>query len=230
MAARRSSSDSDRLHTLVQLMILGGGHSYADISSARLGAALGLTQQAASRRLIDLEKAGLIERTHAGRGLMVRLTDRGLERARAFYGELKTSFEHSSDELVFRGQVFTGLREGRFYVSLKGYSKHFRATLGFVPYPGTLNLRLDSPAQIQQRRRLASLRGIEVPGFDDGKRTYGPVWCFRAKVEGKYDGAVLAIERTHYDNTVLEVISPTNLRKALGVKDGDQCTVTAYLN
>jgi riboflavin kinase, archaea type len=230
MAGKRASSDSDRLHTLVQLMVLGGGHSYAQISSAKLGGALGLTQQAASRRMIDLERAGFIERAHSGRGLMVKLTDPGLDRVRAFYGELKTSFERLPNELVFRGQVFTGFREGRFYVSLKGYSKHFRATLGFVPFPGTLNLRLDSPAQIEQRRRLASLRGIEVPGFDDGKRTYGPVWCFRAKVEGKYPAAVLAIERTHYDNTVLEVISPTNLRKVLGLKDGDDCAVTAYLS
>jgi riboflavin kinase len=230
MAGKRASSGSDRLNTLAQLMMLGGGRSYAEISSAELGAALGLSQQAASRRLIDLERAGLIERTHSGRGLMVRLTDSGLDSVRAFYGKLKSSLEQLPAELVFRGQVFTGFREGRFYVSLKGYSKHFQATLGFVPFPGTLNLRLDDPAQIEQRRRLAELRGIEVPGFDDGKRTYGPVWCLRAKVEGRYPAAVLAIERTHYDNTVLEVISSTNLRKALGLKDGDTCTVTAYLN
>jgi riboflavin kinase len=230
MAGKRAASDSDRLHTLAQLMVLGGGRSYAEISSARLGRALGLSQQAASRRLIDLEGAGLIERAHSGRGLVVKLTDSGLGKVRAFYGELKTSFEQLPAQLIFRGQVFTGFREGRFYVSLKGYSKHFHASLGFVPFPGTLNLRLDNPAQIEQRRRLAALRGIEVPGFDDGKRTYGPVWCFRAKVEGRYPAAVLAIERTHYDNTVLEVISPVNLRRALGLKDGDLCTVTAYLS
>ena len=230
MTGSRAASESNKLHTLVQLMVLGGGRSYADISSARLGEALGLTQQGASRRILELERAGLIERAHSGRRLMVRLTDPGLDRVRAFYGELKTSFEQAPNELFFRGKVFTGFREGRFYVSLKGYSKHFRSTLGFVPYPGTLNLRLDNPAQIEQRRRLASLRGIKVPGFDDGKRTYGPVWCFRATVEGKYPAAVLAIERTHYDNTVLEVISPTNLRKTLELKDGDECALTAYLS
>ena len=230
MPGSRAASESNKLHTLVQLMVLGGGRSYADISSARLGEALGLTQQGASRRILELERAGLIERTHSGRRLAVRLTDPGLDKVRAFYGELKTSFEQVPNELFFSGKVFTGFREGGFYVSLKGYSKHFRATLGFVPYPGTLNLRLDDPAQIEQRRRLADLKGIEVPGFDDGKRTYGPVWCFRARVEGKYPAAVLAIERTHYDNTVLEVISPTNLRRALELEDGDECGLTAYLS
>ena len=219
-----------QLMTLIQLMMLGGGHSFAEISSAKLGEALGLTQQAASRRLIDLERAGLIERAHSGRGLTVRLTNPGVDKVRTFYGELKTTFEGKVEELVFLGKVFTGLREGRFYVSLKGYSKHFQATLGFVPYPGTLNLRVSSTAQIDQRRRLESLKGIEVPGFEDGRRTYGPVKCFRARVGGRYPGAVLAIERTHYDSTVLEAISPVNLRKALGLKDGDECSVTVYLD
>lgn len=230
MASRIIQSERRRLLTLVQLVVLGGGRSYADIPSARLGEALGLTQQAASERLIELERAGLVERAHSGRGLLIRITDRGLERVRTFYGELKTSIEGDADELAFHGRVFTGLREGRFYISLKGYSKHFRATLGFVPYPGTLNLRLSAPAQVDQRRRLGSLKGIEVPGFADGRRSYGPVKCYRAHIDGRYPGAVLAIERTHYDNTVLEVISPVNLRKSLGLKDGDDCAVTAYLN
>lgn len=228
MPETRSASEQRRLSTLVQILILGGGPSYADISSKRLGDALGLTQQGASRRLVELERSGLAERAHSGRGLMIRLTEPGMESVRSFYAELRASLEGRADELEFRGKVFTGLREGRFYVSLKGYSRHFQATLGFVPYPGTLNLRLSSPVQIDRRRRLGSMKGIEVPGFEDGKRTYGPVKCFRARISGKHAGAILAIERTHYDNTVLEVISPVNLRKALGLKDGDDCSVTAY--
>jgi riboflavin kinase len=229
MPEAKPTSASRQLLTLVQLMMLGVGRSYADVSSSKLGEALDLSQQAASLRLIELERAGLIERAHSGRGLMVKLTDSGMEKVRSFYGELRTSFEGGADQLTFRGEVFTGLREGRFYVSLKGYEKHFRATLGFVPFPGTLNLRLTAPAQIEQRRRLNSLKGVEVPGFEDGRRTYGPVRCFRARVGGKYPGAVLAIERTHYDSSVLEVISPINLRRALGLKDGDECSVTTFL-
>ncbi len=229
MARRRPKSDAERLATLLHLVRLGAGSSFARISSKELGESLNLSQQAASVRLRELQLAGLIERAHAGRGLAVRLTDGGLREAETFLAETSKSLVKGKEELGFEGTVFTGLGEGGYYISLKGYTKTFRRALGFEPFPGTLNLRLASEDAIGQRRRLDHLKGIEVPGFTDGKRTYGPVKCFRAEIAGKYAGAVLAIERTHYDSSVLEVIAPVNLRKAMKLKDGDPCSVTAYV-
>ena len=34
------------------------------------------------------------------------------------------------------------------------------------------------------------------------------------------------IDRTHYDDSVMEIISPVHFRKELGLKDGDEVTVT----
>ena len=218
-----------QISTLVALVRLRAGTTFAYVPSTRLKDALGLTQQAASKRLAELEKAGLIERTHSGRGLSVRLTEAGLREVHSVYSDLKGALEEGEPSLEFQGKVFTGFREGGYYISLRGYSRQFMEALGFEPFPGTLNLRLSAPGMVTQRRRLQSMSGVEVLGFKDGKRSYGPVKCFRAKVAGKYDGAVLAIERTHYDSTVLEVIAPVNLRRALGLKDGDDCSVTAYL-
>ena len=229
MPPKNRGPTPQQLTTLVQLLRLKAGHSFADVSSIRLAEALGLSQQAASKRLVDLERSGLIQRVHSGRGLSVRLTLAGLHAADSLYAELKGALGEEAKEMTFQGSVFTGFREGGYYVSLKGYAKHFREAFGFEPFPGTLNLKLSSPAMVEQRRRLGFLRGVDIPGFEDGRRTYGPVKCFRAQVGGRYPGAVLAIERTHYDNSVLEVISPLNLRKALRLKDGDECAVTAYL-
>ncbi len=229
MAKHGPKSNPERLTTLLHLVRLGAGTSFAGISTKRLGESLDLSQQAASLRLIELEKAGLVKRAHSGRGLAVRLTDGGLKAVETFLAEASMSLERDKNELSFRGTVFTGLGEGGYYISLRGYSKAFSKALGFVPFPGTFNLRLANEAMIEQRRRLDLLKGVEVPGFSDGKRAYGPVKCFAAKVGGRYQGAVLAIERTHYDSSVLEVIAPVNLRRALGLKDGDECSVTAYL-
>lgn len=227
--ARDADPGSKRLATLVALVRLGARGSYASISSRELGSALGLSQQAASTRMGDLERAGLIERAHAGRGLSVRLTEGGLRAITTIYSDLKEALESGGDRVIFRGRVFTGLGEGGYYISLKGYAKQFQKALGFVPYAGTLNLRLSDRGLVEERRRLKAIPGIEVMGFTDGKRTFGPVKCFRARVSGRHPGAVLAIERTHYDSTVLEVIAPVNLRRATGLRDGDECTVTAYL-
>ncbi|MDG6910588.1 MAG: CTP-dependent riboflavin kinase [Nitrososphaerota archaeon] len=220
---------SEELTTLLHLVKLGAVRSFAPVTTGTLGESMGLSQQAASLRLAGVQKAGLVERAHAGRGLAVRLTDRGLDVVEALLADVGANLERGKTTVSFRGTVFTGLGEGRYYVSLKGYSDGLSRELGFVPFPGTLNLRLTTEAMIEQRRRLELLKGIQVPGFSDGKRSYGPVKCFRAKIAGKHPGAVLAIERTHHDNSVLEVISPLNLRKVLGLKDGDECIVIAYL-
>lgn len=222
-------SKASSLVTLLHLVRLGAVRSFANVSSETLGDSMELSQQAASLRLLALERAGLIERAHSGRGLAVRLTEKGQDTVETFLAEARANLERGSGILSFRGAVFTGMNEGGYYVSLKGYSANFSRLLGFVPFPGTLNLRLTNEAMIDQRRRLDLMKGIEIPGFSDRKRSYGPVKCFRAKVQRKHPGAVLAIERTHYDSSVLEVISPVNLRRSLGLRDGDECSVIAYL-
>lgn len=229
MAKHRPKSNAERLTTLLHLVRLGASGSFAGISTKELGDSIGLSQQAASLRLIELQSSGLIERAHSGRGLAVRLTDSGLKVVQTFLGEASLSLVRGNKELNFKGMLFTGLNEGRYYISLKGYSKSFVRELGFEPFPGTLNLRLTNEAMIEQRRRLGFMEGTNIPGFSDEKRSYGPVKFFKAKIAAKYPGAVLAIERTHYDNSVLEVISPLNLRKVLKLKDGDECSVTAFL-
>jgi len=229
MAKRRSRSSAERLTTLLHLVRLGAVRSFMDVSTKELGISLELSQQAASLRLAELARAGLVERAHSGRGLAVRLTESGLEMVESFLADTNANLERGKNVLAFRGTVFTGLGEGGYYVSLEGYAKNLAKGLGFTPYAGTLNLRLTTEAMIEQRRRLDLMKGIEVPGFSDGKRSFGPVKCFRARIADRHAGAVLAIERTHYDSSVLEVISPANLRKSLGLSDGDECSVIAYL-
>ena len=199
------------------------------VSTRKLGESIGLSQQAASLRLADLESAGLVERARHGRGVAVRLTESGLDEVQTFLAQAGANLEKGRDLMEFRGTVFSGLKEGAYYVSLGGYVEGFTRALGFAPFPGTLNLRLTSQAMVEQRRRLDLMRGGDIPGFEDGRRSFGPVKCFKAKVGGRRPGGVLAIERTHYDSSVLEVISPVNLRKSLGLKDGDECSVTVYL-
>jgi riboflavin kinase, archaea type len=217
------------LGTLVELMKVGAGTSSIGVSSRVLGQSMGLTQQAASKRLVNLERAGLIERRHAGRGSSIMLTAAGRQAVMKFYGDLKDVMEGRPSSLIFRGIIFRGYGEGRYYVSMPGYAKQFQEKLGFTPFPGTMNLRLKTPAQVAQRRQLSVLDGVEIHGFSDGTRTMGPVKCFRAKVQDRIPAAALAIERTHYDDSVLEVIAPANLRNSLKLEDGDECEVKVDL-
>ena len=190
---------------------------------------LRLSQQGASRRLLELEKMGLIERRVSRRGQMVKLTPTSIELLRQQYLELRTVFDPSGDKSVFfEGVVFTGLGEGRYYMSLEGYRKQFLEKLGFDLFPGTLNLRLTSPHELEERRRLEEGRSILIPGFANGVRTYSAVKVLPAKVNRLVDGAVLLIERTHHGGDVLEVVAPIDLRKRFKIKDGDRVNVEVF--
>jgi riboflavin kinase len=43
------------------------------------------------------------------------------------------------------------------------------------------------------------------------------------------NAAVLVLERTHYDDTMLEVISPDSIKQTAGIKNGDRIKVQVQL-
>jgi riboflavin kinase, archaea type len=225
MPRQRDYNTSRNRDTLLKLVKQGAGDSFANIPSGRLGHALGLTQQAASRRLIDLEDAGLITRVHAGRSLKVRLTPDGERLVRNIYGEIRSAFEKSPWRLTFTGVVFSGIGKGRYYVGHPEYQKRFDAALGYRPFPGTLNVKFDDPRQREQMRHLGSLGGTRVLGFTRGKEEFSALNCFGGSLDGERV-TLLMIDITHYNDSVAELISPVYLRGKLKLKDGDRVTFT----
>ncbi len=213
--------------TLIELYQRGGANRTLDLSTSELARELGLSQQGVSKHLLQLEKEGLIERKRSGRRTGVLVSRAGADRVVSVYSRLKTAIEGRAGVLDFHGTLFTGIGEGGYYISLAGYRRQFVKLLGFEPFPGTLNLTI-GPGEIELRRQLNFLDALELSGFSQGGRSYGPAKCFRAKVESKYDAGALIIERTHHGESVLEVISPFDLRKTLSLKDGDRVNVTVY--
>jgi riboflavin kinase len=215
--------------TLLELVKLGAMQSSVPISTSELGRRLSISQQAASKHLLELEKSDFIQRTRVGSRLAVKITEEGAAALRWYSGELKSALAAEKHEVSFKGKIFQGLGEGAYYVGLHGYRKQFVRLLGFEPYPGTLNVRLASPIEIDQKRQLRFRHGLQVEGFEDSSRTFGPAKCFKAVVNGRAPAGVLVIERTHYDDSVLELISPRNLRKELNLKEDEEVTVDVQL-
>ena len=110
-------------------------------------------------------------------------------------------------------------------MSLKGYTKQFKSKIGFVPFPGTLNVKLNQPEYIQAVEQFIVLDGIMIEPFSDGKRTYGWVKCFHAKLNNSTKCELIRLERTHHDNSVIELISKNNLRKTAKLKTGAKVTI-----
>jgi riboflavin kinase len=211
---------------LFELVKLKAHLNFVEISTEEIAARTGHSQQAASQHFQKLEKLGLIERRRTGLRFAVKLTPKGLDIVNSQYSQLKAAVEGKSDEITFKGKMFQGLGEGAYYIGLEGYKRQFSKVLGFDAFPGTLNLKLESQTQMEQKRDLRSREGLRIEGFESEKRTYGGARCYRATVNGRYPAAVLVIDRTHYDDSVMEIISPVHFRKELGLKDGDEVTVT----
>lgn len=217
------------LKLVIAIIKEGASTQFKIITTSELARKVGLTQQAVSKQMKEMEELGLIERRKAGRSQAVTVTEKGKEYLITLYTSIKEALEGSERELIITGTVFKGLGEGAYYVSLEGYRKQFKEKLGFDPFPGTLNLRLDSLNK-EIKVKLNGFNGIEIHGFSNEKRTYGGAKCFKAKVNDTVEGAALIIERSHYGDDVLEVISPYNLRKEFKLKDGDKVSVKVFVN
>jgi len=198
-----------------------------ETSTVRLAKELEISQQSASRLLIELEEDGLVLREELGRARRIRLTEKAFEVLLEMHTQLKGIMERPT-ELRLEGRVFTGLGEGAYYVQIPHYLMEFEKKLGFKPYPGTLNLRLFRKDDLLKRMILEKAADIVIEGFRDGRRAYGGARCIRAELNGE-DVALIFIERTHYSKDVLEVIAPICLREKLKLSDGDRVVVRVKL-
>lgn len=212
---------------LAELLNRGARYAYVNISTRDLGEILNRSQQAASKYLLELEGLGYIERVKSGKGFKVRVTEEGYDELNKLSMILKNALE-GIRELEFKGVITKGMGEGAYYISLEGYRKQFIEKLGFDPYPGTLNIRLIDEAYKNAKSVLKMQPSIFIEGFSDGKRTYGWVKCYRAKIDS-IDGAVLILERTHHDDSILEVIAPVKIVEKINADYGSVITVKVKL-
>jgi len=197
--------------------------AFASVEGLPVGEAakrLCMSRQGAYKAVKALREAGYLSE-----GPVIKLTQKGRDALSIVLRNLLRYFDIASIKLV--GRVVTGLGEGAFYMSLEGYRRAIERELGFTPYPGTLNIKLE-PQSLAHRRYLDGLPGIHIPGFTNGMRTYGAVKAFRARL-ADVEGAVVMPERTHHPVDVIEFIAPVRVRDVLGLKDGDRVELEVYL-
>jgi riboflavin kinase len=218
--------DWRHLYTLLKLAEIGAHRRTAKISTDFLAKKLGVSQQSASRHLIELERRGWIKRIITPEGCLVQIAEPGVNQLKKLYANLRFLMEAAyPPSVTLEGVVFTGLGEGAYYVTRDNYRRQFIEKLGFDPYPGTLNLKLLSDYDVKTRMELDAYPAIEIEGFKTEDRTFGPVKCYPAIIESKVKGALVAALRSHYDTSVIELIAPVCLRKHLALRDGHKVKV-----
>lgn len=116
-----------------------------------------------------------------------------------------------------QGKVISGLGRAGYFLCREGYSRQFREKLGFIPFPGTLNVLLDQPFP-------ASAPAIIVQGFSEKEKSFGACSCYRIQING-LDGAAIRPDKSSHPPELIEVIAAVNLRRTLDLKDGDSVEV-----
>jgi len=161
---------------------------------------------------------------------------------------IKISLDNSKIKMaIFKGKIVSGMGEGSYYMSLNGYRKQFKEKLGYEPFPGTLNLKLEDKIYMDKKREITNYPSIYIHGFKNENRTFGWVKCYPAILtleiekykrniknidkkikenkEIKLDSAILLLERTHHDNSLMEIISPHCIKETANLKNGDFVTI-----
>lgn len=219
------------LKTLKVLALQGGTRHSVHISSTELANKLGISQQSASRHIINLEQKGFIQKKYAQGGQIVNINDKGLATLRKEFTEYGLIFG-TEREVEMIGTLETGLGEGGYYISKEGYMKQFNKKLNWKPFKGTFNLRLNDD-EVPKIEAMKAAEGILIEGFEEEGRTFGKAWIFKCTLETETSKvvencAIISPKRTHYKR-VVEIISPAFLRKELDVKDGAEFKINVDL-
>ena len=213
----RPRPKGETLAVLKVLALAGADQTPVVLTSGELGERIGMSQQAADRYLVSLEKKGLVTRMLAQRRQRLQLTPAAMTLLRSEYHTYHRIFEGPA-KIAFSGAVASGLGEGRYYLSQPGYVVQFSERLGYSPYPGTLNVRVDGAA-LRKVELVAAWTGLRIDGFQATGRTFGGATCFPARMNG-HPCHLIHPDRTHYKD-VVEFVAADCLRDALHVKDGD---------
>lgn len=236
-------SNFNYFHFLILIHLLSNGakDSYLEMTSTQISRIINRSQQTASKVLIDLERDGLIERAKNNKKFGLKVTESGYEVLINIYNKLKISIEKiGNGPLIFKGKIVTGMGEGAYYMSLDGYRVQFQDKLGYEPFPGTLNIRIEDKIYMNSRRDLINNPSIYIDGFKNSDRTFGWVRCYPATIiqESKIvqddkanqnkkpiDVHVLLLERTHHDNRLIEVIGPFSIKERARLRNGDRVII-----
>jgi riboflavin kinase len=215
-----------KLNLLCELCKRGAAVAPAKATTIDLAKSLRVSQQTVSRWLAELAAEGFVKRE----GKKTRFSAAACKELKSLAAALEAkpaSAEKTAAKMVLRGVVVRGLGEGAKFMRLLGYARQLRAALRWAPFPGTLNLKLDGESA-GAKKRLESLPGVFVKSFVEGDKRFGRVKlfpCVAVVGSKRIEGAVILPEKSFYGESVLEVVSPLNLRDKLLVRDGSTVSV-----
>jgi riboflavin kinase, archaea type len=217
---------------LSELLLCGAKNNFVELTTGEIAKKIKRSQQLASKELLDLEFFGYIKRNKKSKKYTIKVTEKGYQKVYDLFLFLKTAIESFKHIIDFEGHIITGMGEGAYYMSLKGYKQQFKEKLGYEPYPGTLNIKLNSSSYVEAKKEMLKYPSITIEGFSDQSRTFGWVKCYPAYINDSVNinSSILILERTHYDDSIIEIIAPFSIKEQFSLKNGDYIKLKVNTN
>ena len=124
--------------------------------------------------------------------------------------------------IVVKGQIVTGIGVGNRFIGMEWVREQILEKLGFDPYLGTLNLRMDEENSRRYHSILEGREGIPIKPLDE---RYYRGKCYRSRINDRVDGAIVVPNVPDYPADLMELIAPVNLRERFGLQHGGEVTV-----
>ena len=120
------------------------------------------------------------------------------------------------------GIVESGSQKAAFFTDLPWVQEQCRNKIGFSPYPGTLNLRLDPRSLAELKKTPSANRPHLVPPEDN----FCTAELQPVDIQG-IPGAVIILPKEYniHDDQVIEVLAPLNLKETLRLQNSDPLTL-----
>ncbi|MGM5485045.1 MAG: DUF120 domain-containing protein [Nanobdellota archaeon] len=189
-----------------------GIYSEYKTSTKSLSEKLSLSQQSVSRKLRELENEGKIKRDVSPGGMNLKLTEKGRAVLRKKFKRLQNVLKTRN---MIKGEVTKGLGEGSYYIRM--YADRLEEKLGYEPFYGTLNLKVDME---HHKSFISDLEPIIIEGFNTEDRSFGSIKVYRVITEG-IESAIVVPQRSLHKEGVIEIIGPSSMRESLKLKESD---------
>lgn len=134
----------------------------------------------------------------------------------------RSGFNLMNDHLVISGKVVQGGQKAAFFTGLDWVKAQCYEKLGFIPFPGTLNLELDY-SSVDTVKDLDNAAWKDLVPPDDN-------FCQSQILPVSANGLKCAMIRPDskaniHNKQIIELLAPVKLRDTLGLIDGDMVQV-----
>lgn len=124
----------------------------------------------------------------------------------------------------FCGQFCRGKGEASGFTELPWVKEECRKKLGFVPYPGTVNLKVE-PAVTASLQRLAARAGARLVSPDPRFcHAFGLKACLRHGPAALEAAIVLPLVEGYYED-IVELVAPVRVTEVLQLREGAEVEV-----